>query len=85
MTWPILPLALRLKYGRWPSIWLPLVIFWPLVLVAFCLALPLCLVWPPVRGNAFQTLGATYSVLCALHGAEFELGCGSEAWKWSLY
>lgn len=85
MTWPLLPLVLRVKRGRWPNIWLPLVVLWPAVLFAFCIALPLCLVWPPPRRNPFAMLGAAYRTLCALHGAEFELGSGEETWTWSLY
>lgn len=85
MTWLVMPVALRVKRGGWPALWLPLVLLWPLVFAAFCIALPLSTIWPPRRGSVFAALSAAYRTLCALHGAVFEFGLDDEHWKWSLY
>jgi hypothetical protein len=91
VTWRLLPLALRVKRTGWPAIWLPLIVIWPLIIAIFCLALPLCWLWParvsPAAGRrGFATLGASYRVLCAAHGAQFELGeRGGNAWDFSIY
>ena len=42
MSWPILPIAMRLKKPGWPALWLPVILLWPLFIAIFCLALPLC-------------------------------------------
>jgi hypothetical protein len=85
MTWQVLPLALRVKCGGWPAIWLPVIVLWPVILVVFGLALPLCMLVPAPR-SALAALAASYRMLCAMHGTEFELGTSAQrTWSFSLY
>ena len=86
MSWPILPLAARVKHSGWPAIWLPLILLWPLIIAVFCLALPACVLVPAPRRAVFATLVASYQVLCALHGTSFELEEPEHgAWHIALY
>lgn len=84
MSWPLLPIALRLKAPGWPAVWLPLLVLWPLFIALFCLALPLCVLLPP-RRRVCAALGATYQVLCALHGTQVEVTGSDGAWNILLY
>jgi hypothetical protein len=84
MTWPLLPLAVRVERRGWPAIWLPLILFWPLILALFALALPLCVLLQP--RPIFAALVATYNMLCALHGTNVEVADSEHsAWSFSLY
>jgi len=86
MTWHLLPLAVRVKRGGWPAIWLPLIVLWPVLFVLLGLLVPLCLVLPGRARAALAALAASYRVLCATHGTEFELGDRFErTWTFSLY
>jgi hypothetical protein len=86
MTRQVLPWVVRVKRGGWPAIWLPLFVLWPIILVVFGLLLPLCLLLPGRARAALAALAASYRVLCATHGAEFELGDPSQgSWTFSLY
>lgn len=86
MTWQILPVALRVKRGGWPPIWLPLVLLWPILFLVFCLALPLCAALPSRRGGTFETVAATYHLMCALHGTELVLiSSANDSWAFSLF
>lgn len=86
MTWLLLPMALRMKRGRWPAIWLPLILLWPLIIAVFCLALPLCVFVPAPRRSAFALLVASYRMLCALHGTDVEFNADAQrTWTFSLY
>jgi hypothetical protein len=79
----ILPIAVRVKKRGLPAIWLPLFLFWPFIIALFCLALPLCVLSPAPRKNAFALLGTTYQMLCALRGTQVEV-TGSEHGTWSI-
>lgn len=86
MSWRTLPLAVRVKRGRWPAIWLPLIVLWPLVIALLCLALPLWLLVPTPRRSLTELLVASYRTLCAAHGAEFELNAaGKSSWNFLVY
>lgn len=86
MTWRSLPLAVRVKRGGWPALWLPLLVLWPLVLALLCLALPLWLLVPAPRRSLAELLVASYQTLCAAHGAEFEFSTpGRSTWTFLVY
>jgi hypothetical protein len=86
MSWPILPVAMRLKTPGWPVLWLPVILLWPLFILIFCLALPLCALVPAPRRHAVAALIATYQMMCALHGTHVELtGAEHGTWSISLY
>jgi hypothetical protein len=73
MSWPILPIAARVRRDGWPAIWLPLFVLWPLIIALFALTLPICLIVPAPRRALLATLVASYELLCALHGTELEI------------
>ena len=73
MSWPVLPVAARIRHNGWPTIWLPLFLLWPLIIALFILALPICLVVPAPRRAVFATLAASYRLLCAVHGTQVEI------------
>jgi hypothetical protein len=84
--WSILPLAVRVQKRGWPAIWLPLFLLWPLVIVLFCLALPLSLLSPAPGRAVLAVLIASYRVLCALHGTQVEvISSEQSSWNISLY
>ena len=86
MTWPIMPLAVRVKRSGWPALWLPLIFLWPILIAIFCLALPLCVLVPAPRRSVFATLVATYDMLCSLHGTDVEVSVPEHGtWNISLY
>lgn len=86
MTWPVLPLAARVKRSRWPAFWLPLVLLWPLLIMVFCLAILLCLLVPAPRRPAFEAVWAAYRMLCALHGTQVKFSEGPQStWTFALY
>lgn len=86
MTWPILPMAVRVKKQHYPALWLPVVVLWPLFIAFFCLALPLCAALTTPRRNVMAALGATYQMFCALHGTEVEVTDAEHgSWTISLY
>lgn len=81
MSWQLLPLVLRVKCDGWPALWLPVVLLWPVIILAYCLALPLCLLVPAQGRSALGALWASYRVLCATHGTELKI----ERWSFALY
>jgi hypothetical protein len=86
MTWRLLPWAVRVKCTGWPALWLPLFVLWPLIFAVFCLLLPVCLVLPGRARSALGALRASYDVLCAIHGAEVEVGTTPHgSWRFSLH
>jgi hypothetical protein len=86
MTWPLLPMAVRIKRSGWPALWLPLILFWPVVIALFCSVLPLCLLVPAPRRSALAALVASYRVLCELHGTDVEVSASEhDIWSFSLY
>jgi apolipoprotein N-acyltransferase len=86
MSWPILPIAVRVKKQDFPAVWLPVIVLWPLFIAFFCLALPLCAALSTPRRNVMAALGATYQMLCALHGTQVEVTDSEHGtWAISLY
>jgi hypothetical protein len=86
MSFELPPLAARVKRTDWPALWLPLFLLWPAIFALFCLALPLCLIVRAPRGSLLAALGATYDLLCALHGTDLELSASDNiTWTVSLY
>lgn len=86
MTWPVLPMAARVRHNGWPTLWLPLILLWPLIIALFALALPICLFVPAPRRAVFATLVTSYQVLCALHGTQVEIKeAETGTWKIALY
>ena len=84
----VLPIAARVQRNGWPALWLPLFLLWPVLLAAFCLALPLCLLLalPASRHAALSALVTSYELLCALHGTEIQIDASrDEAWRIALY
>jgi hypothetical protein len=79
----VLPIAARVKKRGLPAIWLPLFLFWPLIIALLCLALPLCALLPAPRKHAFALLGTSYEMLCALRGTQVEV-TGPEHGTWSI-
>jgi hypothetical protein len=79
-------MAARIQRSGWPAVWLPLILFWPVIIAVFCLALPLCVIVPAPRRAIFATLVASYHLLCALHGTAIELDAAPHhTWTLSLY
>jgi hypothetical protein len=86
MKWSIPPFVLRVRRSGWPAIWLPLVLLWPLVFLAFCVALPVCLVSTSPNGSPLHTLIAAYRTICAVHGTKLELSSTQHGrWSFALY
>jgi hypothetical protein len=83
MSWPVLPLAMRVQRNGWPAVWLPLIVLWPLIIAVFLLALPMCVLVPAPRRAVFSTLVASYRLLCALHGTTVEVDA-SERGTWNI-
>lgn len=77
MSWPLPPILLRAKTLRWPALWVPVVVLWPLYLVVFVVgllfSLPLAAALrAPVRAVLLALL-ETFRLLCALHGSQLVL------------
>ena len=82
------PLLMRVRLTaprhRFPTLWLPLFLVWPLVFaLALLLALPcllfLCVVAPRSIGAAFAVLGAAYALVCSLRGTLIDVAGGPSA------
>ncbi len=86
MTFPptLLRLRVRTPEHAWPTLWLPLVVIWPLlllVLVPLALVVPLIaiLLDPRQIGRAFKLVGLLFAVLCGLRGVYIDVvGRGSQ-------
>ena len=83
MSWPVLPVAVRIQRSGGPAVWLPLILLWPVIMAVLCLALPMVVLVPAPRRAVLATLVASYQVLCALHGTAVEVNA-SEYGTWSL-
>lgn len=75
MTFPpsLLRLRVRTPEHAWPTLWLPLFLVWPLlVLLLVPLALVVLLVAialdPGQTARAFKVVGALFAVVCGLRG-----------------
>jgi hypothetical protein len=86
MTIPPLLLRVRLvaPNHRWPTLWLPVVLLWPLLLpLVLVLVLPallfLCIVAPRSIGAAFSVVFAAYALLCATRGTSIDVAGGPSA------
>ncbi len=77
MSW-LLPSWLRVRWGRWPGLWLPIFLLWPLwwllLLTAFVLACALSA--PAGRGGiarVFDAARGLHTLLCSTRGARCEI------------
>jgi hypothetical protein len=86
MTLPPLLLRVRLvaPHHRWPTLWLPVFLLWPLVFVlVLALALPAlllsCIIAPRSIGAVLAVVFAAYALLCALRGTLIDVSGGPSA------
>jgi Na+/H+-translocating membrane pyrophosphatase len=80
MTFPpsLLRLRVRTPEHAWPTLWLPLFLVWPLLLL---LLVPLVLVVllvaivldPRQTARAFDLVGALFAVVCGLRGVHVDV------------
>ena len=80
MTFPpsLLRLRVRTPEHAWPTLWLPLFLVWPLLLL---LLVPLALVGllvaivldPRQTARAFELVGALFAVVCGLRGLQVDV------------
>jgi hypothetical protein len=86
MTFPpsLLRLRLRTPEHAWPTLWLPVILLWPLL---FLLLVPLALIAllvaialdPRQTARPFELLGALFAVVCGLRGVRVDVvGRGSQ-------
>lgn len=82
------PLLLRVRLvaprHRWPTLWLPLFLLWPLLLpLVLLLAVPalllLCVVAPRSIGAWLSVVFAAYALLCATRGTSIDVNGGPSA------
>ena len=88
MTW--LPSFLRLRIPRWPTLWLPLFLLWPLVFLMFVMlgVLVLVLEMRPGqrrRGAVFASLGGLWRLLCATRGVTVDVTAANSRVLVSIY
>ena len=76
------PALMRLRVrapGRaWPSVWLPIFVLWPVLLLAFVLAascgvLMLCVALQLSLARAFELVASAYALLCATRGTHVDV------------
>ena len=75
MSW--LPALLRLRLPRWPTLWLPLFLLWPLILLVFVvLAVALSVLEARAgkrRTSVFESVVSLWQLLCALRGTRVDV------------
>jgi hypothetical protein len=74
----ILKLRLTNRDRGWPTLWLPLFLLWPLLLVVFVLGTTAAVVLLALSGqgsgpNAFRACIGVYRVLCATRGTHLDV------------
>jgi hypothetical protein len=77
----LLRLRIRGPHSAWPTLWLPLFLLWPLLLVVFVLLSPfvlggllvLCAVAQLSVANALQLFTRTYALVCAMRGTHVDV------------
>jgi len=86
MSLRIPPLLLRVRLveprHRWPTLWLPLLLLWPLLFgLALVLGLPclvlLCVLAPRSPGAVLSVLGAAYTLVCEMRGTLIDVDGGA--------
>lgn len=82
------PLLLRVRLvapnHRWPTLWLPVFLLWPLLFVlVLLLGLPallfLCIAAPRSVGPVLSVVFAAYATLCATRGTSIDVNGGPSA------
>jgi hypothetical protein len=80
MTFPPLLLRLRLHTPEhaWPTLWLPLFLVWPLVLLllvppALVVLLVAIVLDPRQTPRVFELVGALFAVVCGLRGLHIDV------------
>jgi hypothetical protein len=71
-------LRLTNRNSGWPTLWLPLFLLWPLLLVVFVLASTAAIVLLALSGQgsapaAFRACVGAYRVLCATRGSHVDV------------
>lgn len=67
-------ISVRKKAGRSVKLWLPLIILWPLILVAAVLFIPIAFICDRIFGSKALLMGfRIYSVLCATRGLSVDV------------
>ena len=74
----LLRLRLTKRDGGWPTLWLPVFLLWPLLLVLFVLASTAVIVLLAITGQgsataALRACGAVYRMLCATRGTHVDV------------
>jgi len=80
MTFPpsLLRLRVRTPEHPWPTLWLPVFLVWPLVVLLLVLLALVVLVVAIVRdprqiARAFALVGALFAVVCGLRGVHIDV------------
>jgi len=80
MTFPpsLLRLRVRTPEHAWPTLWLPLFLIWPLLLLLLVPLAAVALVVAIVRDPrqtvlAFDLVGALFAVVCGLRGVHIDI------------
>jgi hypothetical protein len=81
----LLPCIAKVRIGspNWPTLWLPLFLFWPLILAALLVLLLGFTVFASVRGagdgpRVWPIVASCYVFLCELRGTRVSVG-GSDS------
>ncbi|HEY4244021.1 MAG TPA: hypothetical protein VGM88_29615 [Kofleriaceae bacterium] len=92
MTFPpsILRLRVRTPDHAWPTLWLPLFLLWPLLLL---LLVPLALIvllfaivlYPHQIVRAFEAVGVLFAIVCGLRGLHIDVVNRDAQFLISLY
>jgi len=84
-----LPGLLRVRVRRWPALWLPLFLLWPLVLVLFVVLWALVFALeqrsPQRRSSVFACLAGVWRLLCATRGTSVDVEVASRRLCVSIY
>ena len=87
MTW--LPSILRLRLPHFPTLWLPLFLLWPLILVLFVLLGVALLVLErragPRHRSVFACLAGLWQLLCATRGMSVDVAAAETRVLVSIY
>ena len=86
----LMRLRVRSPRARWPTLWLPLFLLWPLLLLAFALlasfgVLALCIALQLSFARAFELCSSTYRLLCATRGTHVDVSGPERDLLISLY
>jgi hypothetical protein len=80
---------MRLRIPRWPTLWLPLFLLWPLVLLLFVLLSVVVFVLESRseqrRSSVFQCLVGVWQLLCATRGTTVDVEAATSRVCVSIY